>query len=111
MNLGAGAEVGFYTHEGQLDAGNGFWSATINKVLDHLAAEVGSTVELSHEYFWSVPLDDLFEVTHLPAAMTTGQVSEALGFLRSSLDEDRVLVYDLVGLADVLRANGAQVDG
>ncbi|MFE4977226.1 hypothetical protein ACFRAR_34610 [Kitasatospora sp. NPDC056651] len=71
------------------------------------AATAGGAVALDKDYFWSVPPDEQYDVTRRPDDLTIGQLSESWQHLRDLLaDEDRVLGYHLVWLADVLRAIG-----
>ncbi|MBW1596860.1 hypothetical protein [Streptomyces sp. JJ38] len=78
--------------------------------LEHIESSAGSTVELGHDYFWSIPVDELYQVPDEPATMTIGQLSESWQHLEHLLAEpDRALGYDLVWLADVLRAIGQEV--
>ncbi|WP_316528165.1 hypothetical protein [Kitasatospora brasiliensis] len=65
------------------------------------------TVALDEDYFWSIPSDELYDVTKEPATLTIGQLSESWQHMQDLLaDEDRALGYHLVWLADVLRAIG-----
>lgn len=75
--------------------------------LDHLAEERGPVVELDHDYFWSLPAGAMFDVSDPPASPSVGQVSESIDFLRNR--QGGHLSYELVWIADVLRAVGAQV--
>lgn len=43
--------------------------------LQHIEASVGSTVALEHDYFWSVPGDELYDVPNKPRTKTIGQLS------------------------------------
>ncbi|WP_030245720.1 hypothetical protein [Streptomyces sp. NRRL S-350] len=71
------------------------------------AAEAGDAVALDKDYFWSIPSDELYDVTREPDDLTIGQLSESWQHLRDLLaDQDRALGYHLVWLADVLRAIG-----
>ncbi len=75
--------------------------------LRHIEASTGNVVTLEHDYYWSVPGDELYDVPNEPSALTIGQLSESWQHLESLLaDEDRVVGYHLVWLADVLRAIG-----
>ncbi|MET8331424.1 hypothetical protein [Streptomyces sp. NPDC005181] len=81
-------------------------------VLRHVEASAGSTVTLEHDYFWSVPGDELYEVHNEPRAITIGQLSESWQHLEGLLaDEDRVVSHHLVWLADVIRAIGQDTVG
>ena len=78
------------------------------EVLDHIATEFGDSIVLEHDYFWSIPGAEVFDVTRQPLSLTVGQVSESLEFLQST-DPKQRLAYELVWLADVVRAVGVQV--
>ncbi|MFD7874148.1 hypothetical protein ACFV5G_08480 [Streptomyces sp. NPDC059766] len=75
--------------------------------LQHIEASAGNTVALEHEYFWSVPGDELYDVPNEPRTITIGQLSESWRHLEDLLaDPNRALGHHLVWLADVLRAIG-----
>lgn len=81
-------------------------------VLRHIEASAGSTVILGHDYFWSVPGDELYDVHNEPTAITIGQLSESWQHLEGLLaDEDRAVGHHLVWLADVIRAIGQDTAG
>ncbi len=75
-------------------------------LIDHVVEVQGSTtVRLPHDYFWSVPSDELFNVLESPQNLTIGQLSESLVNLQlMRQDEERVISYGFVWAADVLRA-------
>ncbi|WP_326601212.1 hypothetical protein OG930_01830 [Streptomyces sp. NBC_01799] len=80
--------------------------------LRHIEAAAGSTVTLEHDYFWSVPGDELYDVHNEPTAITIGQLSESWQHLEGLLaDEDRAVGHHLVWLADVIRAIGQDTAG
>ncbi|MFJ7158641.1 hypothetical protein ACIQUQ_27380 [Streptomyces sp. NPDC101118] len=75
--------------------------------LQHIEASAGSTVALQHDYFWSVPGDEAYDVLDEPGTITIGLLSESWQHLEDLLaDPDRVVGHHLVWLADVLRAIG-----
>ncbi|MFF5447107.1 hypothetical protein [Streptomyces sp. NPDC012888] len=76
--------------------------------LQHIdAADDGSVATLDHDYFWSIPADELYDVANEPRTMTIGQVSESWQHLENLLhNPDRAVGHHLVWLADVLRAIG-----
>ncbi|MFJ3514576.1 hypothetical protein [Streptomyces sp. NPDC090131] len=76
-------------------------------VLRHLEASAGSAVELEHDYFWSIPGSELYDVPNEPGTITVGQLSESWQHLEDLLaDPNRAVDHHLVWLADVLRAIG-----
>ncbi|WP_327420061.1 hypothetical protein OG612_40600 [Streptomyces sp. NBC_01527] len=75
--------------------------------LQHIEASAGSAVALEHDYFWSVPGDELYDVANEPRTITIGQLSESWQHLEALLsDPNRAVDHHLVWLADVLRAIG-----
>ncbi|MDX3770705.1 hypothetical protein OG963_02705 [Streptomyces sp. NBC_01707] len=75
--------------------------------LQHIEASAGSAVALEHDYFWSVPGDELYDVANEPRTITIGQLSESWQHLEDLLsDPNRAVDHHLVWLADVLRAIG-----
>lgn len=76
-------------------------------LFDHLEEAQGCDLHLVHDYFWSIPSDELHDVTRPPDNLTIGQVSESLANLARLLSEpDTAVSYGLVWLADVLRTVG-----
>ncbi|MFI6448018.1 hypothetical protein [Kitasatospora sp. NPDC050543] len=45
--------------------------------LRHVEASAGNTVAIEDDYFWSVPGDELYDVTNEPSTLTIGQHSES----------------------------------
>ncbi len=76
--------------------------------LHHIEASAGSeVVALEHDYFWSVPGDELYDVPNQPRTITIGQLSESWQHLEDLLaDPGRAVGQHLVWLADILRAIG-----
>jgi hypothetical protein len=82
------------------------------KLLDHLAEVRGEAVSIPHDYFWSIPGDQLYDVYSDPHDLEVGQLFESWDFLRANLTgETDPLAYGLVWLADILRAIGLEVVG
>jgi hypothetical protein len=78
-------------------------------LLEHMEGSVGDIVSLDKEYFWSIPVDDLYDVLKEPSDLTIGQLSESWQHVTEMTEGDpRVLGFGLVWLADVLRAIGYQ---
>ncbi|MFE9566304.1 hypothetical protein ACFYM0_34950 [Streptomyces sp. NPDC006487] len=81
--------------------------AAFELALQHIEASAGSAVALEHDYFWSVPGDELYDVPNEPKTITIGQLSESWKHLEDLLaDPNRAVGHHLVWLADVLRAIG-----
>ena len=85
----------------------------LRKVLDlllrHVSDQAGSPLEVSHDYFWSVPPGELNNVYEQPSELTVGQVSESWANLVGMLEDDSKIVgYGLVWLSDVLRTIGVE---
>lgn len=75
--------------------------------LSELEDRVGS-VEVADDYFWSIPLEDAFEVYVQPKELTIGQVSETW----TNVDHDGEHVdYAAVWFGDLLRALGHELIG
>ncbi|MFB7761221.1 MULTISPECIES: hypothetical protein [Streptomyces] len=77
--------------------------------LDHVEASAGRTVTLEHDFFWSVPGDELHNVPHEPSALTIGSLADSWHQLDGLCSEpERAVAHHLVWLADVLRAIGRE---
>jgi hypothetical protein len=67
----------------------------------------GEVLSIPHDYFWAIPVESLYDVYSPPKDFTIGQLSESITSVEaivSGLHEP--IGYDLVWLADVLRAIG-----
>jgi hypothetical protein len=79
-------------------------------VADYLAETEGTALPLSHDYFWAIPAEELYDVYNRPASLTIGQLSESWQHIEDLLDgKTDILGYDLIYLSDVLRAIGQDV--
>lgn len=77
-------------------------------ILEQLEAVTGrDSVVLGEDYFWWIWPDELYDVGNTPVGPTIGSLADAWQQMRELLaDPDRVLAYDLVWLAQILRAIG-----
>jgi hypothetical protein len=83
--------------------------ADLRAVFEGLIAGLDDEVEVSADYFWSVPTAELTDVYQEPRQLTIGQVSEAWSSLLAMKDdESTALTYGLVWLADVLKVIGSE---
>lgn len=78
-------------------------------LLDHLSELEGGEIFLEHDMFWSISSPAIFNVYERPEDLSIGQLSESWDNVRRMVDDDRLLAYGLVWLADVLRAIGIEV--
>ncbi|MFE7582343.1 hypothetical protein ACFU5Y_12405 [Streptomyces gardneri] len=82
----------------------------LDVALRHIEASAGPTVTLKEDLFWSVPVDELYDVASEPQDLTIGQLSESWQHLEDLLArQDQAVGYHLVWLADVIRAIGQDV--
>jgi hypothetical protein len=76
-------------------------------VLDYPTELDGSALSIGHDYFWSIPADELYDIYNRPANITVGQISESWQHIEDLLDgKTDVVSYHLIWLSDVLRAIG-----
>jgi hypothetical protein len=79
-------------------------------LIRHLKEQAGAEVLLDHDYYWSVPATQVYDVYQAPKDLTIGQITECMEWLGAVVeDPERALVYHLVWLADVLRAVGETI--
>ena len=84
--------------------------ATAQSLLDHLEEVQGDTVSLTHDFFWAIPQEQLYDPYVSPSDLTLGQLTESIANLQRIADDtDLEVSYALVWLADVLRAVGQSV--
>lgn len=88
--------------------------AVFQRIADHLAEIEGPSVEVDYDYFWSIPPEEMYDPFNVPQPenLTMGQAYDSWSFLEGLLAETRgPVAYDLVWLADVLKAIGHQGAG
>ncbi|MDY7528883.1 MULTISPECIES: hypothetical protein [unclassified Cryobacterium] len=80
------------------------------RVLEVLRQSGFAEVELSNDYFWSIPDDQIYHVESPPHDLTIGQVSESLQWLTNTMLEDGdAIPYSLLWISDVLKALALQL--
>lgn len=81
--------------------------AILDKLLTYLAENNGETLSIDQDYFWSIGPADIYDISKRPVELGIGQLSESWDNIRNLTDEDAdPIPYDLVWLADILRALG-----
>ncbi|MFF2546203.1 hypothetical protein ACFVUY_27025 [Kitasatospora sp. NPDC058063] len=83
----------------------------LDVLVRHVAAGVpAGEIAIQQDAFWSVPVASMADVYSGPPELTIGMVSESWSHVEEMIDdEDKVVGYGLVWLADVLRAIGSKV--
>ncbi|MBC3989280.1 hypothetical protein H8N00_10395 [Streptomyces sp. AC563] len=67
----------------------------------------GQVLEIDREEFWSVSVDEAYDVYSEPQDLTIGTLSESWSHLEDMLvDPERVVSHGFIWLADVFRALG-----
>ena len=64
----------------------------------------GDTIDLSHDFYWDIPSDELFNPYQEPQNMTLGQLSDDLSEIQRLNTSDSAIPYDLKRLASILTA-------
>ena len=79
---------------------------TITSVLLAKLIEIkGATIELSHDYYWDIPTDDMYNPYQEPKHLTLGQLSDDLEELQRLCESsDDAIPYDLGRIASILKA-------
>jgi hypothetical protein len=76
----------------------------------HVVETVGDEINLAEDYFWSVPVDQIYNVEEEPTELTIGQLSESWGNVQELLENpENVTSYTLVWIADVIRSMGQSI--
>ncbi len=83
--------------------------AVCHRLLAHLEQVAGGTLTLEKEHFWAISPEQLYDVQQEPVELSIGQLSESWENLQRSTVVDDTVAYELVWLADVLRAVGLQI--
>ena len=81
--------------------------AALDLVLDHVVELHGTVIHLERDYFWSIPIEQLYNPYSEPDTFTVGQLSESISNVSGIARSDApVNSFALVWVADVLRAVG-----
>ncbi|WP_064002888.1 hypothetical protein [Microbacterium oleivorans] len=76
------------------------------RVLDHVESMNGGTIKVYEDYFFSVPFPEIYQATRSKQPeLTIGSLEEQWERLNSRVPES-TLTFELVWLADVMRAIG-----
>ena len=68
------------------------------------------SVDIPHDYYWTVPQQDVYRFDKEPAAFVAGQLSDDWQDVQQILEPDRdAIAYDFVKVSAILRAVGEQV--
>jgi hypothetical protein len=79
--------------------------SAINRTLTAAEKRIGTDVVLNGDYYWHLPVDDAFDMSREPAAVTVGQLSDDLESLREAGDVGpETAWHDLSHLIGLLRA-------
>lgn len=81
--------------------------ALAEKLLTHLEETGHLVVEINEDYYWDVPADRRYNPYEKPDELSLGQLCEQWSDLERILDDEkRVLNFDLVWFAAILRRVG-----
>jgi len=77
------------------------------KIMKHLEQQGKKSIQITHDFYWSIPKDRLYDNYEKPTELTVGQLGDDLAELRKiASGESQPLAYGCVWLASVLRAIG-----
>jgi len=77
---------------------------------DHLVSTNKREVLLQHDFYWSVPKNELYDPYSVPSSLTLGQLDSDVAELRAMLDGSKPIVsYGFIWLAALLHAIGEEV--
>lgn len=75
--------------------------------MQHLERQGKKSVPITHDFYWSIPKDRLYDNYEQPTDLTIGQLSDDLAELRKiASGESPPFAYGCVWLASVLRVIG-----
>jgi hypothetical protein len=81
-----------------------------NAIFDHLQKEGHTEIELTEDYYWSIPDDALYDMYKEPKAFTSGQISSDVEELeRIAVGRSAPIAYALVWLSSVVRLAGSRI--
>lgn len=77
------------------------------KLLDWVEEYQGSNIDVSVDYYWNIPGNQVYNLSHEPVNFDVGQISDDWQELRKLLDENRLPIqYQLIWLSALFRAIG-----
>lgn len=81
-----------------------------DKLWEHLRELGIDSVDTPHDYYWSVPYQDLYRLESQPNTFEVGQLSEDWQGVQQMLQADRdVITFDFVKISAIFRELGVQV--
>jgi hypothetical protein len=81
-----------------------------DKLWAHFAEMGIDSVDTPHDYYWSIPYQDLYRLESQPTTFEVGQLSEDWQGVQRMLEADRdVITFDFVKISAILRELGLQV--
>ena len=77
---------------------------------EHLRDLGIDSVNIPHDYYWSVSRQDAYRLDSEPATLVVGQLSDDWQAIQRVLEPDRdAIAYDFVKVSAILRAVGEEV--
>lgn len=76
-------------------------------LMQRITEDEGETIPLERDFFWSIDPDALYNPYAEPEQLNMGQLDDSWKQLENAIrDNDLLMPYHLVWLADILRALG-----
>ena len=77
----------------------------VSLLLSNLKESKGNEIELTSDYYWNIPKDQLYNPYDDPKEMSLGQLSDDLNEIyRLSKSNEKAIPYDLKRVAEILKA-------
>lgn len=74
-----------------------------NLIILHLKSLNISNIELKHDFYWEIDIDEQFDITKQPSIDAIGQISDDLDEIKKYLNEERQLdIFALERLVAIL---------
>lgn len=73
-------------------------------LLSKLKDNIGNEVEISNDYYWNIPNEELFNPYEQPKGLTLGQMADDIEEVQRLLEYDNPIIYDLKRIASILTA-------
>ena len=80
-----------------------------NLIFEKLKASRGNEIEISYDFYWDIPSDEIYNPYKEPSNLTLGQLSDEIMEIQNSIITKDLIYYDLKRISAILRALSIQL--
>jgi hypothetical protein len=79
-------------------------SETVSILLLKLKESKGTEIELTNDYFWDIPEEELYRVSDDPKDLSIGSLVFDWEQVKKALQSDEAIPYDLQRISNIIKA-------